>query len=49
MEEMIDGEGVLRIVCVLRVDDLIKIILIESHNSRYSIHYGATKMYRDLR
>ena len=36
-------------VCVPRVDDLINTILIEAHSSRYSIHPGATKMYRDLK
>ena len=47
-----DEEGVLRIkgrVCVPRVDDLIHTILTEAHSSRYSIHPGATKMYRDLK
>ena len=51
-EAVIDEEGVLRIkvrVCVPRVDDLIHIILTETHSSRYSIHPGATKMYRDLK
>ena len=51
-EEKIDEEGVLRIkgrVCVPRVDDLIHTILTEAHSSRYSIHPGATKMYRDLK
>ena len=51
-EEVIDDEGVLRIkgrVCVPRVDDLIHTILTMAHSSRYSIHPGATKMYRDLR
>ena len=32
-----------------RVDDLINTILTEAHSSRYSIHLGATKMYRDLK
>ena len=32
-----------------RVDDLIHTILIEAHSSRYSIHPGATKMYRDIK
>ena len=48
----IDKEGILRIkgsVCVPRVDDLIHTILTEAHSSRYSIHPGATKMYRDLK
>ena len=51
-EAVIDEEGVLRInrrVCVPRVDDLIHTILTEAHSSRYSIHPGATKMYRDLK
>ena len=51
-EATIDEEGVLRIkgrVCVPRVDDLINTILTEAHSSRYSIHPGATKMYRDLK
>ena len=48
-EAKMDEEGVLRIkgrVCVPRVDDLIHTILTEAHSSRYSIHPGATKMYR---
>ena len=36
-------------VCVPRVDDLINTILTEAHSSKYSIHPGATKMYRDLK
>ena len=51
-EAQIDEGGVLRIkarVCVPRVDDLINTILVEAHSSRYSIHPGATKMYRDLK
>ena len=51
-EAQIDEEGVLRIkrrVCVPRVDDLIDTILTEAYSSRYSIHPGATKMYRDLK
>ena len=34
---------------VLYVGELRQHILAEAHNSRYSIHPGATKMYRDLR
>ena len=51
-QAIIDKEGVLRIkgrVCVPHVDDLIHTILIEAHSSRFSIHPGATKMYRDLK
>ena len=31
------------------VDDLIHTILTEAYSSRYSIHPGVTKMYRDLK
>ena len=51
-EAKIYEEGVLRIkgrVCVPRVDDLIHTILTEAQSSKYSIHPGATKMYRDLK
>ena len=51
-EAKIDEECVLRIkgrVCVPRFDDLIHTILTEAHSSGYSIHPGATKMYRDLK
>ena len=51
-EEKIDEEGVLRIkgrVCVPRVDDLINTIMTKAHSSRYSLHPGATKMYRELK
>ena len=45
------GDGVLRYqgrFCVPDVGELRQHILAEAHNSRYSIHPGATKMYRDL-
>ena len=48
-EAIMDEEGVLRIkgrVCVPRADDLIHTIFTEAHSSGYSIHPGATKMYR---
>lgn len=48
----IDSEGILRFdghICVSRVGDLIRSILREAHNSRYSIHPGTAKIYRDLR
>ena len=51
-EAQINEEGVLRIkgrLYVPRVDDLINTILTEAHSSRYSIHPGANKMYRDLK
>ena len=46
------GDGVLRYqgrLCVPNVGELRQHILAEAHNSRYSIHPGSTKMYRDLR
>ncbi|WMV54949.1 hypothetical protein MTR67_048334 [Solanum verrucosum] len=46
------GDGVLLYqgrLCVPDVGELRQHILAEAHNSRYSIHPGATKMYRDLR
>ena len=51
-EAIIYEEGILRIkgrVCVPRVDNLIHTILTEAHSSRYSIHPGAAKMYRDIK
>ena len=45
------GDGVLRYqgrLCVPDVGELKKYILEEAYNSRYSIHPGVTKMYRDL-
>ena len=45
-------DGVLRYqgrLCVPGVGELRHHIIAEAHNSRYSIHPGATKMYRDLR
>ena len=47
----IDSEGILRMgdrICVPKIEDLISLILEEAHSSRYSIHPGVTKMYRDL-
>ncbi|XP_075097797.1 uncharacterized protein LOC142175124 [Nicotiana tabacum] len=46
------GDGVLKLndwLCVPDVDGLRKAIIEEAHNSRYSIHPGATKMYLDLK
>ena len=36
-------------LCVPDVGEFRQHILAEAHNSRYSIHPSATKMYRDLR
>ncbi|XP_070036738.1 uncharacterized protein [Nicotiana tomentosiformis] len=36
-------------ICVPNVDGLIDLIFEEAHSSRYSIHPGVTKMYRDLK
>ncbi|WMV50010.1 hypothetical protein MTR67_043395 [Solanum verrucosum] len=53
IETFSQGEdGVLRHqwrLCVSDVDGLRERILEEAHGSRYSIHPGATTMYRDLR
>ena len=38
-----------KVDCVPAVGELRQHILAEAHNSRYSIHPGATKIYRDLR
>ena len=46
------GDGVMKYqarLCVLEVDGLQERILEEAHSSKYSIHPGSTKMYRDLR
>ena len=46
-----EGDGVLCYqgrLCVPDVGELRKNIFVESYNSRYFIHPGATKMYRDL-
>ncbi|KAH0683010.1 hypothetical protein KY289_020762 [Solanum tuberosum] len=46
------GDGVLRYqgrLRVPRVDELQERIMEGAHSSRYSIHLGSTKMYRDLR
>ncbi|XP_070003095.1 uncharacterized protein [Nicotiana sylvestris] len=51
-EVSIGDDGVLRLqghLCVPNVGVLRERILDEAHSSRYSIHPGATKMYRDLR
>ncbi|XP_070036997.1 uncharacterized protein [Nicotiana tomentosiformis] len=51
-EVTIRDNGVLRLqgrFCVPIVDDLREAILEKAHSSLYSIHPGATKIYRDLR
>ncbi|XP_049405191.1 uncharacterized protein LOC125868615 [Solanum stenotomum] len=51
-ETTLDAEDVLSFrgrICVPRVDDLIQNLLMESHGSRYFIHPGVTKIYRDLK
>ena len=35
-------------LCVPNMGELIQHILVEAHNSKYSIHTGAIKMYPDL-
>ena len=50
---MIDYEGVLRIkgggVCDQRVNDLTHSTVVKVHKLMYSIHLGATKVYRNMR
>lgn len=51
-EFQIDSDGVIRYqgrLCVPNIKSLRQQILSEAHSSPYSIHSGATKMYRDLR
>ena len=36
-------------ICVPKKGDLRQVIMDEAHNSAYSIHPGATKMFMDLR
>ncbi|WMV25596.1 hypothetical protein MTR67_018981 [Solanum verrucosum] len=46
------GDGVLHYqgrLCFPNVGELRQQVLTEAHDSKYSIHPGATKMYRDLR
>jgi len=47
-----DEHGVIRFqnrICVLEEGELKKRIMAEAHNTRYSIHLGGMKMYRDLK
>ena len=49
---VIHEDGTLRFqnrLCVLNKEELKRRILEEVHNTRYSVHPGRTKMYRDLR
>jgi hypothetical protein len=36
-------------ICVPEIEHLCQLILIEAHDSAYSIHPGSTKMYQDLK
>ena len=48
----IGGDGILRYqgrLCVLDIDGLQEKILIEAHESRYTVHLGSTKMHHDLK
>ena len=50
-EARLDMDGILRVgsrLCVPKVGDVVRLILEEAHCSRYSIHPGVTKMYRNL-
>jgi len=47
-----DDQGILRFssrIWIPPVTELKNEILQKAHNSRYSIHSGSTKMYRDLK
>ena len=49
---VVHEDGTLRFqnrLCVPKNEELRKLILEEAHNTRYSVHPGGTKMYRDLR
>ena len=35
--------------CVPKIESLRKLILAEAHRSRYTIHPGSSKMYKDLK
>ncbi|XP_070032536.1 uncharacterized protein [Nicotiana tomentosiformis] len=51
-EVAIDDDGVFPLqgrICVPNVDCLRELIVKEAHSLRYSIHLGATKMYRALK
>ncbi|XP_070054375.1 uncharacterized protein [Nicotiana tomentosiformis] len=51
-EVVIGDDGAIRLsgrICFSNVDGLREFILEEAHSSRYSIHPGVTKMYRDLK
>jgi hypothetical protein len=51
-EYSISGDGMILLrdrVCVPNDDEIKDLILKESHNSQYSVHPGATKMYQDMR
>ena len=48
---VVGSDGLLKFkdrVCVPSVGDLREEILLEAHSSKYSIHPGSTKMYRNL-
>ena len=47
-----DDKGILRFssrIWIPHVTELKKEILHDAHNSRYFIHHGSTKMYKDLK
>ena len=48
----ISGDGILRYqgrLCVTDVDGLCERILVEAHESRYTLHPGSIKMYHNLK
>jgi len=47
-----DEHGVIRFhnrICVPQKEELKERIMAKAHNTKYSVHLGGTKMYRDLR
>ncbi|XP_075483572.1 uncharacterized protein LOC142523724 [Primulina tabacum] len=52
LDHQIDDKGILRMkgrLCVPDSDNLRQEIMAEAHKSKFSIHPGSTKMYRDLK
>ncbi|XP_059294530.1 uncharacterized protein LOC132047512 [Lycium ferocissimum] len=46
------SDSVLRLqgrLCVPHVDELRQELMVEAHSSKYSVHPGSTKMYKDLK
>jgi hypothetical protein len=49
---VVSKDGVLRFgskLCVPKVDDLKRDVVVEAHQTAYIVHPSSSKMYRDLR